>query len=77
MQFGPASPEAGYAQPRNPGKRYRATTALAGVATIENGYDETAKIEAVPPEKFEEREKELLVLAKRWMPRLPLPSRWL
>src|SRR5438874_407954 len=44
---------------------------LAGVATVENGYDETAKLEAVPPEKFEEREKELLVLAKRWMPRLP------
>jgi hypothetical protein len=44
---------------------------LAGLAIVENGYDETAKLEAVPPEKFEEREKELLVLAKRWMPRLP------
>src|SRR5262245_34598531 len=44
---------------------------LAGVGIVENGYDETAKIEAVLPEKFEEREKELLILAKRWMPRLP------
>jgi hypothetical protein len=43
----------------------------AGVAIVENGYDETALIEAVPPEQFEAREKELLVLAKKWMPRLP------
>jgi hypothetical protein len=44
---------------------------LCGVATIENGYDQTAKIVAVEPERFEEVEKELLVLAKRWMPKLP------
>jgi len=44
---------------------------LCGVAIVENGYDETAKIEAVPPEEFEPREKELLVQAKQWMPRLP------
>ncbi len=44
---------------------------VAGLATLENGYDETAKIEAVAPERFETREKELLVLAKQWMPRLP------
>ncbi len=44
---------------------------LAGVAVVENAYDQTARIEAVPPERFEARESELLVLAKRLMPRLP------
>ena len=44
---------------------------VAGVGIIENGYDETAKIAAVAPEEMEEREKELLVQAKQWMPRLP------
>jgi hypothetical protein len=44
---------------------------LAGLAIVENAYDETALIEAVPPERFEAREKELLVLARRWLPRLP------
>ncbi len=47
---------------------------VAGVAVVENGYDETAKIAAVPPAEFEEREKELLVLAKQWMPRLPFKT---
>ncbi|HYW79407.1 MAG TPA: lactate racemase domain-containing protein [Thermoguttaceae bacterium] len=47
---------------------------LAGVAIVENAYDETALIEAVAPESFESREKELLVLAKQWMPRLPFPE---
>ena len=44
---------------------------VAGLAIVENAYDETAHIEAVPPEQFESREKELLVMARRWMPRLP------
>ena len=44
---------------------------VAGLAVVENGYDETARIKAVGPNEFEEREKELLVLAKQWMPRLP------
>jgi hypothetical protein len=44
---------------------------LCGVAIVENAYDETALIEAVPPEKFYEREKELLNLARKGMPRLP------
>ena len=43
----------------------------AGVAIVENGYDETARIAAVRPGEFEQREKELLVLARQWMPRLP------
>ena len=46
----------------------------AGLAVVENGYDETAKIAAVAPSEFEEREKELLVQAKHWMPKLPFDS---
>ncbi|MGE5194315.1 MAG: lactate racemase domain-containing protein [Deltaproteobacteria bacterium] len=42
-----------------------------GVGIVENAYDETALIAAVPPHDFMRREKELLVLAKEWMPRLP------
>ena len=38
---------------------------------MENSDDETAKLEAVAPSDFESREKELLILAKQWMPRLP------
>jgi len=44
---------------------------LAGVAIVENAYDETAHIEAVLPEQFQARETELLQMAKRLMPRLP------
>lgn len=43
----------------------------AGVAIVENAYDETALIEAIGPKEILEREKQLLVLAKKWMPRLP------
>jgi hypothetical protein len=42
-----------------------------GLAIVENGYDETALIEAVRPEEIEAREKELLRLATRLLPRLP------
>ncbi len=44
---------------------------LAGLAIVENAYDQTARIEAVLPDQFEAREKELLALARRWLPRLP------
>jgi hypothetical protein len=47
---------------------------LAGLAIVENGYDETARIEAVLPADIYEREKELLVLARQWMPRLPFQT---
>jgi hypothetical protein len=43
-----------------------------GLALVENAYDETALIEAVNPDAFEEREEHLLVLAKRWLAHLPL-----
>ena len=44
---------------------------LAGLAVIENAYDETARIEAMLPEDFEAREVELLEVAKQNMARLP------
>jgi hypothetical protein len=44
---------------------------LCGIGTVENGYDETAKIAALNPGEIESREKELLELAKKMMPRLP------
>ncbi len=44
---------------------------VAGVGIVENGYDETAVIEAISPSQIEEREQQLLLLAKKWMPRLP------
>jgi len=42
-----------------------------GMAILENAEDETALIEAVKPEDFSRREPELLILANRWLPRLP------
>jgi len=44
---------------------------LLGLAIVENQFDETALIKAVAPEEFLEREKELLILAKKLIPRLP------
>ncbi|MCA8996979.1 MAG: DUF2088 domain-containing protein [Planctomycetaceae bacterium] len=45
---------------------------LAGLAIVENAYDETALIEAVAPEDFYDREVELLKQAVAWMPQLPV-----
>jgi hypothetical protein len=47
---------------------------VAGIGIVENEHDRTAKIQAVAPEEFEAREKELLVLAKQWIPRLPFKT---
>ncbi len=47
---------------------------VAGLGIVENPYDQTAKIQAVAPHEFEDREKELLVLAKEWLPRLPFKT---
>ncbi|MFB3818705.1 MAG: lactate racemase domain-containing protein [Candidatus Methylomirabilales bacterium] len=44
---------------------------LFGLATVENGYEETAKVQAVLPKDFREVEKGLLKEAKAWMARLP------
>ncbi len=42
-----------------------------GLATIENGYEQTALIEAAAPADFEPVEERLLVKAKEWLARLP------
>ena len=44
---------------------------VAGVAIVENAYDETGMIAAVAPSDFYEREVEMLKTATAWMPRLP------
>ena len=46
---------------------------LAGLAILENSYDQTAKIAAVAAGELEQRESELLKQARKWMPRLPFP----
>lgn len=45
---------------------------LMGLGIVENPYDQTALLKGVGPGEFVEREKELLVLARKWMPRLLL-----
>ncbi len=45
---------------------------LFGVGIVENAYEETAIIEAIPPERVAEREAELLTESANLMPRLPV-----
>ena len=45
-----------------------------GVAIVENAGDETAIVEAIPAERIVEREKELLQIAKKYMPALMFPE---
>lgn len=47
---------------------------VSGLAIVENANDETALVEAVPPEKFLEREPVLLKKSIEWLPRLPFPD---
>ena len=47
---------------------------LFGLAVVENGNGQTARIEAVLPSDFYETEKALLVLAKSWLGRLPFEA---
>ena len=47
---------------------------LAGLAIVENAYEETARVEGVEPEAFLERERELLREARALMPGLPVDS---
>lgn len=42
-----------------------------GLGVVENGYDETARIEAFTPAAMEEGERRLLEDARKWMARLP------
>jgi len=44
---------------------------LCGLGMIENGYDETARIVALRPGEVETEEQNLLIEAKKMMPRLP------
>ena len=45
-----------------------------GLGIVENGYDEPARIEAVLSEVMEERERELLMEARSFMPSLPFEA---
>ncbi len=45
-----------------------------GVAPIENEFDETCRLEVIPAEDIFEREPELLLYAKRRLPRLLFPE---
>ena len=44
---------------------------LFGVATVENGREQVMRLDVIAPEEILEREKELLVMAKENMARLP------
>lgn len=57
---------------RSVGRHLRAKAPIAfGLAVVENGYDETAHIEAALPADFEPVEEKLLVKARDWLARLP------
>ena len=54
------------------GRHMRAKAPIAfGLAVVENGFDETALVEATLPADFEPFEERLLVKAKEWLARLP------
>jgi hypothetical protein len=50
------------------------TSILGGLAIVENSYEETAHITAVRADRFLEEEPEILALASRLMPRLPVDA---
>ena len=52
----------------------RSRKILGGLAVLEDGNHDTALIEAVPEERMESREEELLALVKTWMPSIPVPA---
>lgn len=47
---------------------------LFGLGIVENGHDQTAKVQAVLPKDFAPVEKALLVEAKAWMARIPFDA---
>jgi hypothetical protein len=47
---------------------------LCGLGIVENGHDQTAKVQAILPKDFAPAEKALLKEAKAWMARLPFDS---
>src|SRR5215212_8092615 len=54
------------------GQVFESGRVLFGVAIVENAYEETAMIEAIPPERVAERERELLKESAKLMPGLPV-----
>jgi hypothetical protein len=46
---------------------------LGGLAILEDGYHQTANLEAVPADNMESREEALLAQVKEWTPRIPIP----
>jgi len=57
---------------RSVGRVVRGKAPIAfGLATVENGYEQTALIAAARPEDFEPAEEKLLVKAKEWLAGLP------
>jgi hypothetical protein len=57
------------------GRQMRAKAPIAfGLGLVENGFDETALIEAALPADFEPVEERLLIKAKEWLARLPFQS---
>lgn len=45
---------------------------LAGIGIVENGYDQTAHLNVIAPDNIIEKEQELLLLSKKYFPRLPV-----
>jgi hypothetical protein len=44
---------------------------IGGLAVVEDAHHETARLDVVPADCMEQRDEELLALAKSWMPQLP------
>jgi len=44
---------------------------VGGLGIVENAYEDTALLRGVLPQELEDAEKQLLTLARRWLPRLP------
>jgi hypothetical protein len=44
---------------------------IGGLAILEDAHHQTARLDAVPAERMEERDEANLALVKSWMPRLP------
>ena len=53
-------------------KVFASDNVLFGVGVVENAYEETAIVEAIPPQRIFEREAELLKESARLMPKLPV-----
>ncbi len=53
-------------------KVFESGKVLFGIGIVENAYEETAMVEAIPPERVVEREAELLKESAKLMPKLPV-----